>query len=115
MRGYELEKIKGKAVWDFLADETQKEELKAYLELLVIEQPMPTPYFQNNLTKDGKIIYVQVNWNYKRNEKGEIIGFISILTDITEPNRIREALQKSEKQYRTLIETMNHGIILEDE
>ncbi|RPJ81048.1 MAG: response regulator, partial [Deltaproteobacteria bacterium] len=44
------------------------------------------------LTKDGRIINTQSDWNYKKDKNGNIIGFISIITDIT--NRLRAEEEK---------------------
>lgn len=60
---------------------------------LVREQPSPTPYTGRNLNKDGRIIDVQVDWAYKRDEEGRVIGFVCILSDITERRRMEEAIR----------------------
>jgi PAS domain S-box-containing protein len=39
----------------------------------------------------------------------------SIIHDITERKRAEEALQKSEKRYRYLVETMNEGLAMADQ
>ena len=48
LMGYEEEELLGKTIWDFIEFETAsgKEELQAYLKLLVRDQPSPAPYFQ---------------------------------------------------------------------
>jgi len=43
-------------------------------------------------------------------KSGKIQGFFALVTDITERKRTEEALQKSEKKYRNLIESLQEGI-----
>ncbi len=90
MFGYAEGELIGKAIWDHLASEKEKKELCEYIGYLVSEQPTPTPYKTQNLTKNGRIVDVQVDWTYKRDEQGKIIGFISIITDITENKKLEE-------------------------
>jgi len=53
------------------------------------EQPTPSSYYNRNLTADGQIIDVEVGWNYKRDESGQVTGFISIAKDVTDYQRAR--------------------------
>jgi PAS domain S-box-containing protein len=104
--GYEEEELIGKAIWDFIEFETasEKEGLKEYLKLLIKDQPSSIPYFQKNRKKDGEVIDVQVDWNYKRNEQGLVTGFISVITDITERKRAKQALQKAHAELEHRVE-----------
>ena len=93
--GYSYQEMIGKSILDLQTSDSAKTELNAYLAKLVEEQPEPTPYIGKNCTKDARVIDVQVDWNYKRDDQGRVVGFISVLTDITEKNRATEALQKA--------------------
>jgi diguanylate cyclase (GGDEF)-like protein/PAS domain S-box-containing protein len=53
------------------------------------EQPTPRTYYNRNLTADGHLIDVEVEWNYKRDDSGRVIGFVSISRDVTEYRRAR--------------------------
>lgn len=94
MHGYKEEDLVGKAIWDMLASDEQREELRRYLEMVLIEQPAPTPYIAQDRTKDGRIIDVQIDWDYKRDEDGKITGFISVISDFTERKKVEEAISK---------------------
>ena len=74
----------GRSIFEFVATDSEREGLREYLKVLAKEQPQPTPYDGGKKTKSGKIIDVQVDWNYKRDDRGRVIGFISVITDITE-------------------------------
>ena len=85
--------------------------MRDYLKKLLKDQPTPTPFIEKNRTKEGRIIDVQVDWNYKRDNKGRVVGFISVLTDISERKKAEEALEKSEEKYHNLIELANDAIV----
>ena len=93
--GYGDQEMIGKSILELQTSDSAINELKAYLARLVNEQPEPTPYRCMNYTKDGRIIDVQVDWNYKRDDDGRVTGFISVVTDISEKFRALEALVKS--------------------
>ncbi len=84
----------GKKIWDIVANESDRESLKEYFFTLIKDQPEPAPYFGRNLTKDGGLVDVLVNWTYKRDAGGRLAGFISVITDITERKRMEEQLRK---------------------
>ncbi len=88
----------GKYIWDFQVNNHSKEELREYLAYLLKEQPTPTPYITSNITMDGRDIILDISWNYERDDYGEITGFISIITDITEHEQIKRARLESEEQ-----------------
>ncbi|MBW1824839.1 MAG: PAS domain S-box protein [Deltaproteobacteria bacterium] len=50
-----------------------------------------------------------------RDDKGNIVGVIVFCRDITSRVHANEALQESERRYRTLVETMNDGLAVRDE
>lgn len=99
MLGYTLGELLGKSLFD-LVPEAEHQRLSDYIAMLVQNQPAPTPYLENNLTQDGKLIDVQIDWNYKRDEQGRITGFISAITDITDRKQaeaIRRALERAQE------------------
>jgi len=108
--GYDIDERVGKKIWDFLADDKQREALKENFANLVAEEPTPEPYFSESLTKDGRRIHVRSDWSYIRSQTGHLLGFTSILTDITESKRAQQALERSEAHFRTLAEASTQGI-----
>ena len=81
--GYEDGDLIGSKVWEMVADTDERRRMPALLRQLADEQPDPTPYFSQNLTRDGRLINVKVDWNYKRGPQDEVVGFIAVVTDIT--------------------------------
>jgi two-component system, sensor histidine kinase and response regulator len=64
--------------------------------------------------KDGTYNYWWVRGNAVRDEKGNPYRWVGAITDITEPKRAEEMLQKSESKYRTLVENLPQKIFLKD-
>ena len=109
--GCEEGEVIGTSMLNKLLHDSEREKLRNYLKILLKDQPTPTPYFEKNRTKEGRIIDVQIDWNYKRDKKGHIVGFISVVTDITERKQAEETLKRSEEKYHNLIEHANDAII----
>lgn len=97
MLGVKNGKLIGQYIWDYQPDEDNKAALPEYLEFLLKEQPKPTPYITFNKSVDGRDLFLEIIWDYQRNEAGEIIGFISIISDITERKLVEESLRRSQK------------------
>jgi PAS domain S-box-containing protein len=102
--GYEKEELLGKSILDFTVTEHEKKELSAYLDYLVREQPVPTPWTTQNRRKDGELVDVRAHWNYKRDKEGKVIGFISLIIDITEKKKLLKELHKSQKNFQSIFE-----------
>ncbi|MTW21225.1 EAL domain-containing protein [Allochromatium palmeri] len=90
--GLEPDELIGRNVALLLPEEDRATLLNT-LRTFVIEQPTPRLYHNRNLTADGRIIDVEVAWNYKRDESGQVIGFVSIAKDVTEYRRARLLLK----------------------
>ena len=106
MLGFTMEEIIGKSILDFQVSESERKELRSYLEYIGSQQPHPVPWFGTHQTKDGGLIVVQCDWNYRRGRQGHITGFIAVVKDITEGRRAEDALRKSEEEFRRIIENL---------
>ena len=101
-RGYEHNELIGKSMLDFAPTEEKRIELAAYLEYLANEQPAPTPWVGTHLTKDGSPKEIKVDWNYKLDEDGKVIGLISLFTDLTEKKKLQENQIKFEAIFNSI-------------
>jgi PAS domain S-box-containing protein len=50
-----------------------------------------------------------------RDARGRVVGVIAVGTDVTERERVEEALRRSEEKFRSLVERSRDGIVLADE
>ncbi|MCH7569988.1 MAG: PAS domain S-box protein [Deltaproteobacteria bacterium] len=109
MLGFPDKQLIGTSVLDRLGSDAEREALRGFLANVAREQPAPMPYFTKSRTQNGDTIDLQVDWNYKRDEQGNLTGFISILTDITERRRAEEELRLSEERLRQATELAKLG------
>lgn len=102
--GYDFETLTGKTVFDLQADEAARKELEAYLNHLVETQPEPTPWIGQDQTKNGRILNVQVDWQYNRDAQQNVVGFTSVISDITQRLKVEkeriDMVQKIEEAQR---------------
>ncbi|MBU2025642.1 MAG: PAS domain S-box protein [Patescibacteria group bacterium] len=106
----------GEKIWNRVAGGVaEKRKLKKYFENLVKNQPAPKPYFKRNIKRGGGFIDLRVDWNYERSDKGELIGFVQIVTDITEEKKARKYLRKSRERFRRIVETVPGFITIVNE
>ncbi len=92
-----------------LLDRARSEEERVALnEMLAINQetrPTPYPYMTNRRRADGSQVELQFDWNYQQDSQGNLVGYICVLTDITDRVRAEEELRKSLEKYRDLVDT----------
>ncbi len=112
--GYENGELIGKIIWQLQPSDRERESLRDYLAYLVKQQPTPVPYVTKSRKKDGSVVDLQIDWDYLHDADGNLKGFISIVTDITESKRAAEALRMSEEKYRTLFDSATDGIFIMD-
>ncbi|SDX43054.1 PAS domain S-box-containing protein/diguanylate cyclase (GGDEF) domain-containing protein [Allochromatium warmingii] len=90
--GREPSELIGQSVATLLPED-EGARLLADLHRFATEQPPPMTYYNRNLTADGQMIHVEVDWNYKRDAAGQVIGFVSISKDVTDYRRARLLLK----------------------
>jgi PAS domain S-box-containing protein len=64
--------------------------------------------------RDGKRFYLYFSISFVKNEKGERIGLVGIHRDITLRHETEAALRISEERYRSVVDTLSEGILLQN-
>jgi PAS domain S-box-containing protein len=112
--GYANGELIGRSIASVVVDQNEKAYLPKLLKELVANQPAPEPYFSQNYTKDGRIIDVRVDWNYQRDDKGRVVGFTSVIADVTDQMNMKNQLSEQVAFLQTLIDTLPHPIFYKD-
>ena len=115
IHGYEKGELVGRSVLDFFETKAEKEQLVKYFQNLVQEQPVPIPWFSRDRRKDGEFIDLRIDWNYKRDQAGTVVGFISLITDLTEKIKLQKDLQESQTKFQSIFEHSPLAIMCTDE
>jgi PAS domain S-box-containing protein len=102
-KGYEAHEIVGQHFSCFYTDEDRNSGLPAR----ALEIARHTGKFENEgwrVRKDGTQFWAFVVIDSIRSDSGEIIGFAKITRDLTDRKKADETLQKSEQQFRLLVQ-----------
>lgn len=87
-------------------------------EIPIIKEPLTsiggTHNINENVTKDGKLIICEWHNTPLVDEEGNIIGIFSLVNDITERWKIREALREKEEFLRSIYEGVDYPIFVID-
>lgn len=111
MLGYSQRDMKEKTLFS-CTDETNREILLSHLDALKTGQ---NRFFELTFTKkDGSPAYARISASPSMDEAGLFRYGLFVVSDISELKKIDDALQESERNYRTIIETSPNGIILFD-
>ena len=71
-------------------------------------------YEGEKVRKNGERFPAQVLFTLTKDKNGKVVGFVEIVEDLTERKRAQEALQKSELQFRGVINKNADGIAILD-
>ncbi len=101
MHGYQTGELTGQEIWGLLATDKEKTDFRNAIDQRINSHPLPVSYQTRHRRKDGSLIDVQIDWSYKYGISGDIEGFISIVTDITQETRDRRALESAREVLET--------------
>jgi PAS domain S-box-containing protein len=111
--GYQADDMLGRPVWEFIAEADREASRRAVRRKLSGEQPLE-PYKRRYLRRGGGELWVEIHAILVRNAAGETTGIRSALVDITERNRVEEALRASEARLRGVTDSAQDAILTMD-
>ena len=112
--GYEPGQMLGKSIFELPANEAEADKLRESINYIYATEPKPETYCKQDRRKNGEVFDIKIDWNYKRDEQGNVIGLISVMTDITQQVKAEQALRDSEEKFRQLAENINKVFFIRD-
>ena len=111
--GYERHEVIGKKATEFLTEESRR-----HAETVSIPDFLKTGYARDISyqfrKKNGEVIDVLLSAIAERDEKGNFLRSLAVLTDVTDRKKAEQALRESEQRYRTLVEHAPEAIVVFD-
>lgn len=112
--------LKGKQIWQLLASDFDRSKLKEHLTKLTQGETVPPLWVGRYLKKRKKrakaeIAELQQSWTYRQDEKGRVIRFVSLTTDIINYKQAqRGGAEGEEERYRLIVEAAGEMILTFD-
>lgn len=110
--GYSSSELVEMYVWDLMAPGALKDSLPKFFEQMKNQSPHPEVYLCDNITKYGNVIKVKIDWDYLLDANDVHIGYVAVLSDVTEQAMAISKLSDSEERYRFLIEQSPDAVCL---
>lgn len=95
---------------EMYVDQSQRDQVRERL----AEQGELNAYEIHLRRIDGRKMWMSIYVKAVYDNQGEIDYYSGYTIDITEQKQVEESLEKSEKQYETLVNTMYEGVIVQD-
>jgi len=109
--GYEPDELIGKSLFDIVSHD-EAEILRELFIMVSSRKQNITDWINWNIHKDSTLICIQSNGVPIIDNNGNLLGYRGINKDITNQKRSEERLRQSEERYRTLIESMQEGLLI---
>lgn len=66
------------------------------------------------MTKDGRLLKVQLSVSPVWSEEGDFAGAVGIMRDFSEQRAAEDALRASERRYHSVVDALSEGIVMQD-
>lgn len=110
MHGYTVKELAGRPISDVFAPDSRSE-LPNHIRMA--HEKGHHTYESRHIRKDGTIFPVSVDVTAVKDEAGCVLHRVVNVQDITERRQAEAALIESEKQYRSIFESVNDGLIID--
>ncbi|WP_083883505.1 PAS domain S-box protein [Spirulina subsalsa] len=107
--GYSAAEVIGKQGIDLLVPTQARSEVDHTIGNLAVHQG-GTYSINENITKTGEIIVCEWHNTVLVNDQGELVGFASMVTDITQRQKAEQELLEREERFRAIFENAGMGI-----
>ncbi|AQT67868.1 Tetrathionate response regulatory protein TtrR [Anaerohalosphaera lusitana] len=94
MLQYPREDVIGRKACDFASDEAEQARIEQCLNDIFEKEPAPAIWEGKNKTRQGDIIDLKINWNYRRDNDGKVVGLLAVVEDVTAKRRRKEMEQE---------------------
>ncbi|MCK5034515.1 MAG: PAS domain S-box protein, partial [Candidatus Sabulitectum sp.] len=111
--GYENGELIGRSMF-FNQDPDVSNSLMEYIESRIQQKSKPKPWFGKACKKDGTLIDIQADWNYRLSDRSEITGFISIVTDISQRVKNERALKTEHSRFVAIMDSLEALVFVSD-
>ncbi|MBD3410872.1 MAG: PAS domain S-box protein [Ignavibacteriales bacterium] len=98
MHGYEPGELVGKSLQIFYPDEDEWKTQQAYMARMFADKPTPSIFYGNYHKKNGDRMEAEIAWNYRRDDDGNVIGVVSIVTDVGKRLAARRELHRQKER-----------------
>ena len=112
--GYKPRTLIGRTIWELMPDEEQRTIHRIIRTRQFEETPSQETIYADAQRRDCSAMEIQIDWDYRRNEEGEVTSIISVITDITERRRTERALRDSEERFRSIFTHSAAGMATAD-
>ncbi len=112
--GYEPEEVYGKTPFDFMPPEEAQRVGEIFKQ--IVEEQRPFSFLENvNLHKDGHEVILETSGVPLIDDDGVFHGYFGTEHDVTERKQAEQALEESERRFRTILDVAVDGVLLMDE
>ncbi len=103
--GLEPEDILGRKTFEFQPTEEERRKRRELQGDLNLGRAEPEPFMSRIRRSDGQIRHVQVDWNYRKNDRGEVTGYVAAVTDVTRLLVAEGKIRRSEALLKSIMES----------
>jgi len=107
--GYTAEEIVGKRTIKVLYPDEEMKQQVDEIRSLIKREKINVHKELREITKDGRMLWVNLNLTPRLDERGNVIGILGIGEDITEYRKREDDLRRSEEKYRSILEAIEEG------